>query len=90
MYLLAALRDNVSQHKQQSRTHSPKVWGTELEHNKVLAATSNFQKAFSDHNEWDDIKKKDQLEILEGDILQTLPAAKFPANSLDAILLDSE
>jgi len=91
LYLLAALRDNMAQRKaidDDSMRWSPCVYGTEQEPAKAKIAYEHMRRGFSENNEAEEIKEKEQLQILQGDLLQTIPKQNFKKSSLDALLLD--
>ncbi|CAO1638359.1 unnamed protein product [Parajaminaea phylloscopi] len=91
LYLVAAVRDNVASRATPSGGVSglgPQVWGTELEQNKVEKAWHHLRIAFEDGGEAANIIDSGQVKILQGDILQTIPAEGIAKGSLDALLLD--
>ena len=89
LYLLAAMRDNVAANGARAE-YPPKVWGTENESSKVKIAYDHIRQGFEDRDEAKEILAAGQVEILEGDIRQTVQAAGIAEGSLDALLLDSE
>lgn len=60
--------------------HPSVVYGTENEPAKAALARSHVLEAFGEVPE--------QLSLLEGDLLETLPAADIPDESIDCVLLD--
>jgi hypothetical protein len=88
MYLLAAVRDNLATFG--PRPFPARVWGTELEAEKAARALEHIREAFSDNDEIQEIEAKSHLNIMVGDLLQTIKAEAFEDNSIDALLLDSK
>jgi predicted O-methyltransferase YrrM len=91
MYLLAALRDNLRQEKSSNSgtsTMDPCVFGTEQELEKANIAVEHIQQGFEDDGEAEDIMRKGQFRLLQGDLLEEIPRQNFKSASLDALLLD--
>ncbi|KAK7436760.1 hypothetical protein VKT23_009809 [Stygiomarasmius scandens] len=79
IYLLCAVIDNAKNAKVDRLP--PLVIGTELEPAKVSKALSHVQEAF-------DGRTPEILNLLQGDLLETIPALALPDSSVDALLLD--
>jgi predicted O-methyltransferase YrrM len=77
---LAAVLDNETSSLPPSDFPSL-VIGTELEARKAAHAIGHVKEAFEN-------KVPTVLQLLEGDLLKTLPAANIPDASIDALLLD--
>lgn len=75
------MRENTKTYGVAPSGHPPSVFGTEHEPAKAAAARSNINRAFGDAT-------PEQLHLLEGDLLKTLPAAGIPDGTIDALLLD--
>lgn len=79
LWILAAVTANQS--VTSSSSLPSLVIGTENEPKKAAHALNHIREAFSG-------SIPTQLSLLEGDLLQTLPAAKIADKSIDALLLD--
>lgn len=77
IWLLAAALENQAQ---PGAAADPIVFGTENDPKKAAIARSHVREAFG--------SVPAALQLLEGDILQTIPAANIPDGTLDALLLD--
>lgn len=80
LWLLAAVKANVESDLSSNSKHPPLVIGTEYEPAKAKIALSHVGEAFGSTPTF--------LNLLQGDILQTIPAANFEDESIDALLLD--
>ncbi|KAF7966112.1 hypothetical protein HWV62_39994 [Athelia sp. TMB] len=80
LWILAAVLDNVAAESAASKTHSPLVIGTENEPVKANHCLDHVTKGFGEI--------PSSLNLLQGDILQTLPAANLADRSIDVLLLD--
>jgi len=80
LWILAAVLDNVAAKSAAANTHPPLVIGTENEPTKAQHCLNHVQKGFGSF--------PPELFLLQGDILETLPAANLPDRSIDVLLLD--
>ncbi|GAA5894870.1 hypothetical protein JCM5296_007603 [Sporobolomyces johnsonii] len=80
LWLLAAVSDNIAA-GQARTTLPPLVIGTEKEPGKVQKALKHVSEGFGGQT-------PGYLNLLEGDLLQTLPQAELEDGSIDALLLD--
>ncbi|THU91340.1 hypothetical protein K435DRAFT_674297 [Dendrothele bispora CBS 962.96] len=91
IYLLCAVADNAkksvgefendSSASGHNNLHPPLVVGTELEPTKAAKALSHVREAF-------DGDIPELLNLLQGNLLETIPALSLPDKSIDALLLD--
>ncbi|GAA5909103.1 hypothetical protein JCM6882_001189 [Rhodosporidiobolus microsporus] len=81
LWLLAAVSDTLASGQPRTTTLPPLVIGTEKEPEKVKKALEHVEQGFEG-------KTPEFLNILEGDLLQTLPAAGIEDGSIDAVLMD--
>ncbi|GAA6006353.1 hypothetical protein JCM10207_000614 [Rhodosporidiobolus poonsookiae] len=80
LWLLAAVTETVSSSSSRPSPHPPLVIGTENVPSKASIALEHVEQAFGAVPEC--------LQLLQGDLLETLPAANLPDGSIDALLLD--
>ena len=76
LWLLAAVTANSAS----SKNPTAVVYGTENEPKKAALALAHAREAFG--------QIPTQLSLLEGDLLETLPAANIEDGSIDCLLLD--